>query len=134
MASFGLELDFVVEEYAGSKGRFPPVKRRKQSSLYIATIEKGHSLVNSLIEAGRLENLGLLVVDEVRAHVRQTKIDKYKSRWRRFDGICFFHEQLHMLGDGSRGAVIEMTLAKVLHMSSKCLMTSFRLLTERNVD
>lgn len=25
-----------------------------------------------------------------------------------------------MLGDGSRGAVIEMTLAKVLYMSSKC--------------
>lgn len=30
------------------------------------------------------------------------------------------HMQLHMLGDGSRGAVIEMTLAKVLHMNSKC--------------
>ena len=65
MSSFGIELGFFVEEYAGSKGKFPPIKRREKKSLYIATTEKGHSLVNSLIETGRISSLGLVVVDEL---------------------------------------------------------------------
>lgn len=65
MSHFAVDLDFLIEEYAGSKGRFPPLKRRRKKSLFIATIEKAHSLVNSLIEGGRLDSIGIVVVDEV---------------------------------------------------------------------
>ena len=48
MSLFAVDLEFLVEEYAASKGKFPPRKRRKKKTLYIATIEKVlYSLISS---------------------------------------------------------------------------------------
>lgn len=57
MAPFALELDFLIEEYAGSKGLYPPKKRRKKKSIYMCTIEKALSLINSLIEEKRFNEV-----------------------------------------------------------------------------
>ncbi|KAH9373581.1 hypothetical protein HPB48_014822 [Haemaphysalis longicornis] len=54
MSSFGVDLNFLVEEYAGSRGALPPPKRRQRCAVYFATIEKAHFLVDSLIEQNRL--------------------------------------------------------------------------------
>ena len=72
-----------IEEYAATKGRIPPIKRRKGCSIYVATIEKANMLINSLIETENLDSIGLLVIDE-----------------------------LHMVGDGARGVVLEQQLVK----------------------
>jgi POLQ-like helicase len=94
MQPFGDSLNFYVEEYAGIKGFIPPLKRRNKNTLYICTIEKAHSLVNSMIEKERFnDELGLVCADE-----------------------------LHMIGDGQRGCIYEMILTKVKYCSELYFM------------
>ena len=69
MQPFSDRLNFYVEEYAGVKGMIPPIKRQSIKSKpthFVCTIEKAHSLINSLIEAERLtDEIGLVFADEV---------------------------------------------------------------------
>ncbi|XP_045459914.1 helicase POLQ-like [Melitaea cinxia] len=85
LAPFALQLEFLLEEYAAGKGHIPPKRRRKKNSIYIATIEKGLALIRSLIELDRLDEIGLIVVDE-----------------------------LHLIGEAGRGGTLEMLLTTVI--------------------
>lgn len=86
---FATEFKFIVEEYCAGKGTIPPTKRRKKNVIYICTMEKAHILYDSLHENKRLEEVGLIVVDE-----------------------------LHMVGDASRGHTLETVLTKAVFNTS----------------
>ncbi|XP_063926128.1 helicase POLQ-like isoform X2 [Zophobas morio] len=89
LSPFAVALDFLVEEYAASKGVYPPRKRRRKNSIYIATIEKALGLLNSLIETGRINEIGLIVVDE-----------------------------LHLVGEQGRGSTLEALLTKMMFIKA----------------
>ncbi|XP_050430303.1 helicase POLQ-like isoform X2 [Adelges cooleyi] len=89
LSPFGLALEFHVEEYVGGKGKHPPTQRKRKSSLYVCTLERGAGLVDCMLaDNGRLggREIGMIVVDE-----------------------------LHLLGEQKRGALLEATLTKVLY-------------------
>ncbi|KAH8365770.1 hypothetical protein KR093_004238, partial [Drosophila rubida] len=90
MAPFAIALDFIVDEYTAGKGKCPPQTQQKRRSLYIASIEKGAVLMDSLIEIERPHEIGLVVVDE-----------------------------LHLIGERGRGATLEAFLTKVMFLNAK---------------
>ncbi|KAG5478973.1 hypothetical protein CUR178_05555 [Leishmania enriettii] len=81
-AAFG----FIVEGHYGSSGRFP---LSEAPAVYVCTIEKANSLLNHLLEEGRADEVGAVVVDE-----------------------------LHMVGEPRRGATLELFLSKLLMISA----------------
>uniref|UniRef100_A0AAF5D4A8 Uncharacterized protein n=1 Tax=Strongyloides stercoralis TaxID=6248 RepID=A0AAF5D4A8_STRER len=78
--------DINILDYAAGKGAIPPVKFEKGiGTIYIATIEKANILINSLIATRRINEIGLMVIDE-----------------------------LHMIGESNRGIFIEQMITKYL--------------------
>lgn len=87
MSPFAIALDFIVDEYTAGKGKCPPQPQRKRRSLFVASIEKGAVLMDSLIDAQRAHEIGMVVVDE-----------------------------LHLIGERGRGATLEAFLTKVMFL------------------
>ncbi|XP_032587223.2 helicase POLQ-like [Drosophila mojavensis] len=89
MSPFAIALDFIVDEYTAGKGKCPPQPQRKRRSLFVASIEKGAVLMDSLIDAQRAHEIGMVVVDE-----------------------------LHLIGERGRGATLEAFLTKVMFLKA----------------
>jgi replicative superfamily II helicase len=82
LKEFGKRLGFDVEGYFQNNGKIPMPKDKPM--IAICTIEKANVLINSLIEEGRLNEIGLVVFDE-----------------------------MHMLGDPNRGYLLEILGTKI---------------------
>lgn len=80
-------LGMHVRSYYGNQGggTLP-----KDTSVAVCTIEKANSLINRLLEEGRLSEVGIMVIDE-----------------------------LHMVGDQSRGYLLELLLTKLRYAAGE---------------
>ena len=86
-----------------------PAGGLKVTDIAVATIEKANGLVNRLMEEGQLESLTCVVVDEVRV--------SWKPHCYPSISVLYLSPlpQLHMLGDSSRGYLLELLLTKILY-------------------
>lgn len=105
MMPLAVEFNFLIEGYCAGKGSLPPVKRRNKNSIYICTIEKGQILLDSLLEANRIDEISLIVVDE-----------------------------LHMLGDFHRGHILESFLTKIIYLEHVPIQIVGMSATISNID
>lgn len=83
LSSSGIRVDGYFSGYQAAGG-FDSL------NLIICTIEKANSIVNKLLEQNKLEELGMIVIDEI-----------------------------HLISDPSRGYILELLLTKVLFMCQK---------------
>ena len=74
----------------GYMGSQVPSKGFDSVDIAVCTIEKANGLVNRLMESGQLHNVGVIIVDE-----------------------------MHLIGDTSRGYLLELLLTKVLYTTEK---------------
>ncbi|XP_052244253.1 DNA polymerase theta-like [Dreissena polymorpha] len=74
----------------GFMGHYSPPGGFSGTDIAVCTIEKGNSLINRLLEDNKLDTLGIIVVDE-----------------------------LHLIGDRSRGYLLELLLTKITYMCSR---------------
>ena len=74
----------------GFMGSQSPPGGIKRADIAVCTIEKANGIINRMLEEGSISELGMIVVDE-----------------------------LHLLGDASRGYLLELLLTKVRYMCYK---------------
>ena len=81
-----------------------PTKGFDFIDIAVCTIEKANGLVNRLMEAGQLHNVGVIIVDE-----------------------------MHLIGDTSRGYLLELLLTKVLYISQSAAGNILTLLVQKKL-
>ncbi|XP_070173034.1 DNA polymerase theta-like [Littorina saxatilis] len=79
----------------GFMGSHSPAGGFHSLDVAVCTIEKGNGLVNRLMEENRIDELGVVVIDE-----------------------------LHMVGDSNRGYLLELLLTKICYMARRSKETS----------
>lgn len=100
---YGGHAEGIQEFFDSVKVRNEALERKARSksavnwnTALLCTIEKGNSIINKLILDGEVDNLGMLVIDEV-----------------------------HMVGDGPRGALLELLMSKIRKYSPNTQIVGF---------